>query len=195
MPIAAYMLMIGGGLWLCLWQGRVRLWAAVPFVLGMMLAVSAQPPDLLVSADGRQVGIRINGNGLARVRSREASYAASNWQTASAADTSIKLSNYRDARCSRFGCVVRVGAGTSAALMLVTIGDALPPGDDFGTACGKADIVVSDLILPSWCQPKQMRIDRATLAKAQAMAIWLSAARTATVAAEIGDHPWLPATR
>lgn len=195
MSVTAYMLLVGGGLWLCLWQGRVRLWAAVPVALGVMLAVIAQPPDLLVSADGRQVGIRINGNGLARVRSREASYAATNWQTASAADTSIKLSNYRDARCSRFGCIVRVGAGTRAALVLVTTGDELPPGYELGTACNNVDIVISDLTLPSWCQPRRMRIDRATLAQTQAMAIWLSAARTATVAAQIGDHPWLPAKR
>jgi hypothetical protein len=40
-----------------------------------------------------------------------------------------------------------------------------------------------------------MRIDRATLAQTQAMAIWLSATRTATVAAQIGDHPWLPDAR
>jgi competence protein ComEC len=91
--------------------------------------------------------------------------------------------------------VVRVGAGESAALVLVTAGDALPPRHDLGTVCSKVDVVVSDLILPPWCQPRQMRIDRATLAQTQAMAIWLSATRTATVAAQIGDHPWLPDAR
>jgi competence protein ComEC len=192
MSVAAYMLLVGGGLWLCLWQGRMRLWAGVPVALGVMLAVTAQPPDLLVSADGRQVGLRIDDNGLARLRSRQASYAATNWQTASAADASIKLSHYSGARCRRYSCVVRVGTGAGAALVLVTTGDELPPRQDFASACADVDIVVSDLTLPPWCQPRRMRIDRATLARTHAMAIWLSKARTATVEAQIGDHPWLP---
>ena len=129
---------------------------------------------------------------MARSRSRQTGYAATNWQTASAADSSIKLADYRDARCDRFGCVVRVGTGATAALVLVTVGDRLLPRRALDAACSKVDIIVSNLTLPSSCRPRQMRIDRATLARTQALAIWLSPARTVTVAAQIGDHPWLP---
>ncbi|TFU06225.1 hypothetical protein EUV02_04235 [Polymorphobacter arshaanensis] len=195
MSAAAYMLLVGGGLWLCLWQSRMRLWALVPVALGSMLAMTAQPPDLLVSADGREVGIRIDDNGLARLRSRQASYAATNWQTASAADSSIKLSHYRGARCGRFGCIVRVGTGAGAALVLLTTGDELPSRQVLGAACHEVDIVVTKLALPPWCQPRRMRIDRRTLVQTQAIAIWLTAARTETVAAQLGDHPWLPVRR
>jgi competence protein ComEC len=47
-----------GGLWLCLWQGRIRLAGIVAIALGLVWwQVSAIRPELLVAASGRQIGL------------------------------------------------------------------------------------------------------------------------------------------
>ena len=61
MPVTAYALLVGGGLWLFIWQTRARWLGVVPVVVGAVLALTARPPDLLISADGHHVGIRLAG--------------------------------------------------------------------------------------------------------------------------------------
>ncbi len=47
MPGWAFGLMVAGGLWLCLWQTRLRLLGVAPFVAGAMGAAFTPAPDLL----------------------------------------------------------------------------------------------------------------------------------------------------
>lgn len=50
-------LFVLGGLWLALWRGRVRMLGLVPVLLGLGLVLRVNAPDLLISGDGRHVGI------------------------------------------------------------------------------------------------------------------------------------------
>ncbi len=50
-----------GGLWLALWRGRVRLAGLVPVAAASGLAALTPIPDVLVAADGQQVGITMPG--------------------------------------------------------------------------------------------------------------------------------------
>ena len=189
----AYGLLIGGGLWLCLWHSRLRMVAIVPIIVGIALAVSAQPPDILVSADGRQVALRIDGNRLARLHARQAGFVTTSWITASAATGSVRLSTLPGARCSASGCALSMVTKGRTTIVLVARAAHPPQPAKLEAACRAVDIVISERPLPPDCQPRRLRIDRVSLQKTQALAIWLSPARMQTVAGQIGDHPWQPA--
>jgi competence protein ComEC len=51
-------LVVGGGLWLCLWKQRWRWWGLGPLTAGLMLVTFPNPPDIYVSGDGKLVGVR-----------------------------------------------------------------------------------------------------------------------------------------
>jgi len=57
MPGWAFGLMVVGGLWLCLWQTRLRRLGIAPFFAGAMGAAFAPAPDLLLTGDGRHLAI------------------------------------------------------------------------------------------------------------------------------------------
>jgi competence protein ComEC len=192
MPPTAYALLIGGGLWLCLWNGSVRRWAVLPLTVGAVLALTARPPDIWVSADGRQIGLRADSATLLTLRAPPQGFAATRWRTASATDADIALAAYAGARCNRWGCRVTIGSGADAAQLWLTLARTLPDRAALTSTCAGADIVISNLALPDWCTPRRLRIDRTSLAQTQALAIWLSPLRVHSVADQIGDHPWLP---
>jgi competence protein ComEC len=64
MPTWAFALMVGGGLWLCLWITRLRLLGLVPIAVGMIGASVSSTPDLLVSGDGRHLAVVVDGTPL-----------------------------------------------------------------------------------------------------------------------------------
>ncbi len=58
MPLAALCAAALGGLWICLWRGRVR-WFGLPvFLAGLAGPAISTPPDILVGDDGRLVAVR-----------------------------------------------------------------------------------------------------------------------------------------
>src|SRR3546814_3841445 len=61
MPQAAFGLMVAGGLWLVLGRGWTRLAGVVPFMAGAMWAWVSPVPDILITGDGRHVGVVTNG--------------------------------------------------------------------------------------------------------------------------------------
>ncbi|HBM06406.1 MAG TPA: metal-binding protein, partial [Erythrobacter sp.] len=71
-------LYIGGALWLALWQGRARLWGAVPIALSTILIVTAPVPDLLITRDGRDLGIASQADRLLVLRDSGGGYAQQN---------------------------------------------------------------------------------------------------------------------
>ncbi len=77
MPFAAYAGFVAGGLWLCLWAGRARLLGLAPIALGVLLAVLARPPDLIVSGDGRHLGVLRADGAMAMLESDPAKLAHS----------------------------------------------------------------------------------------------------------------------
>ena len=66
MPRWAFALMVGGGLWLCLWTGaRPAMWGLVPFALGALGAAMAPVPSLLVTGDGQHLAL-VRDDGVPR---------------------------------------------------------------------------------------------------------------------------------
>ncbi len=57
-PTAALLLYVAGGLWLALWRARWRWLGLVPLALGLALAVSTRPPQLLVAPGAQALAVR-----------------------------------------------------------------------------------------------------------------------------------------
>lgn len=58
------LLFVAGGLWIALWQGKARGFGIFPVLVGAILIARAPTPDILITRDGRDVGIAGEGKRL-----------------------------------------------------------------------------------------------------------------------------------
>lgn len=191
-PAPAFALGAAGGLWLALWQTRVRWWGLVPIVAAVLIARTAPLPDMLVSGDGRHMALRLPDGRLAHSRERVGDYLLNVWSESigADADAALWLGQTGVARCSPDSCLVDVVRGLRRWRVLATTSAALIPRETMAPACAAADIVVSDRRLPIWCQPRWLKLDRASLAATGAVAIRLSAGEVVTARDAVGDRAW-----
>ncbi len=185
-----------------------------------MLALTARPPDLLVSADGHHVAVLLaayddEGPRLALLREHAGDFLRDVWGGVTAATADAAIADLPAGDCSADACVARVGAGPHSLRLLATLSKDRIGQPAFGPACAAADIVVSDRRLPDWCRPRWLKLDRTALGhdrggrdlarppprrdgrradrrpSVAAAAAGLAAARPAAVAAR---HPAAPTT-
>lgn len=192
MPMPAFAGFILGGLWLFVWQGRRRWLGLVPIAAATVAAWFARPADLIVSPDGRHVGLVREGR-LAMLRPRAGGFVADMWSDATASMSIAALAQASGARCSRDSCVASVERGGRTWRLLATRSTELLDWRALTAACRNVDIVVSDRRLPDGCRPKWLRLDRAALARTGAVAIRFDPLSVVTVADGHGDHPWTTA--
>lgn len=198
MPMSAYALIVVGGLWLMLWRSRMRYWGAGLAAIGMVLAFSAQPPDLLVSGDGRHVALLLPDGQLAFLRDRTGNFLRQTWGEATGGPSDgdavdVTLAELPGTTCSIDACVADIHRSGRRWHLLATRSRDYLEKDGFIAACAQSDIVVSERRLPGWCRPRWLRLDRASLSQSGAIAIWLGTGRIEAVHTAIGDHPWRPA--
>jgi competence protein ComEC len=191
MPGWAFALMVGGGLWLCLWNSRIRLLGVVPIVVGAIGALAAPAPDLLVSGDGRHLAV-VDADGTPYIlRERTGEYMQSLLSEASGFDgVPLLLASRPYAACSRDSCVALVGAAGAQRRLLATRSATRLDWTALTAACSDADIVVSDRRLPRGCMPRWLRLDRASLERTGGVAVYLDRGRVDTVGERVGAHPW-----
>jgi competence protein ComEC len=67
-----------GGLWIILWQGRLRLAGVAPLVLALVLWAGADRPDVLISSTGGLVGV-MTDQGRSLSKPRGEGFAADTW--------------------------------------------------------------------------------------------------------------------
>ncbi len=192
MPGLAYALIIAGGLWLALWRTRWRWWGAGVAAAGLVIALAAPPPDLLIAGDGRNAALRLPGDRLGFIRPRTGDFLREVWGDALAADGDVNLVDLPGTACSRDACVARFARGGRQWRLLVTLSKDYIDRPRFEAECAAADIVISDRRMPRWCHPRWRVFDRRTLADSGAVAIWLGSGRLAAVHDRTGDHPWRP---
>ena len=193
-PGPVYALGVAGGLWLALWRSRGRWWGLGPLAAALLLGWAAPVPDLLISNDGRHVGLRLADGRLAHSREILGDFMADNMAEIIGADPEalVWLGALPFARCSAEACVADIARGGRHWRVLAITGRSFIPRDQFAPACAAADIVVADRRLPLWCQPRWLKLDAAALAGSGAAAIWLDQGRVVTAADAAGDRPWQP---
>jgi competence protein ComEC len=195
MPVPAFALLAGGGLWICLWRTRIRRWGLVPAAAGALWAVATPPPDLLVTGDGRHLALRTASGELAILRSRAGDYVRSLLSETSGEEAEfLEIDALPTAACSEDLCAAELAAGGRRWRLLATRSSDYVEIAAFARACAEADIVVSDRRLPRSCAPRWLKADRDLLARTGGLAVRFGrTARVETVASAAGAHPWVGA--
>ena len=191
MPAWAFGAMVAGGIWLCLWNSRLRLLGLAPVAVGAIAAAMAPSPDLLISGDGMHLAVVDHGTPLL-LRERAGDYVRSLVAEASGFDGDPEdLDSAPNSACSRDSCVALVRKGSVEWRLLATRSANRIDWATITKACSDADIVVSDRRLPRGCTPRWLKLDASSLRSTGGVAIYLgSRPRVDTVADRVGDHPW-----
>lgn len=190
-PWFAFVLIVAGGLWLTLWQTRLRLAGAVLALAGLALAPNMRRPDVLVAENGNLVAVRTDSGSLSALPARGGKYQLSRWL-----ESDGDARSARDAQtgggftCDGIGCIARVnGAIVAVARMPAAISD----------DCRMAKIAVLNVPRPNGCDGADTVIDLFDVWRAGTHALYIerdahgeNSIEVDTVAAHRGIRPWAP---
>jgi competence protein ComEC len=177
--------------WLGLWRTRLRLAGIAAIALGLVSPALVRPPDLLMSADARLIGVRTadavwlqSGSGASRfTRDAWLQY----WSVETVRPLPVQGAGADGAiRCEPTECVLRPRTGQAAAVLLR--GSLTPKG------CAEAAVMVSAEPARRLCpRPWPKLVDRFTVWREGAVAVWLtpSGARVVTDRGLRGRRPWV----
>lgn len=78
-PLWDLLLIVFGGLWLCIWRGKIRHLGWLGIFIGMLSIGTVAKPDILISADAKVVALRDNNNRLVVLPSRGKAFIKQQW--------------------------------------------------------------------------------------------------------------------
>jgi competence protein ComEC len=204
LPAPALVVASFGFCWLALWRGGVRL-LGVPIIAGALWAgMTAPPPDILVSADGRLVAFRTASGVFLHEQPGATAFARQALLRRLGAEAAQRLPPEGVAAagaiaCTAQSCRFRPRPDAAEALLFRTA----PParGERRGTpvepalvaaACGQVVLLIATEPLRPRCDASAV-VDRFGLWRNGAQAAWLGAeARVVSDRAWRGDRPWVP---
>ena len=192
MPVAAFALIVGGGIWLLLWRTRWRLWGMAPIAAGALWAMATPALDIVVAGDGRHLAVRTASGDVAILRGRAGDYVRDMLSETSGSDAELlEIQDLQGAACSKDLCAADLAKEGRLWRVLATRSSHLVDISPMKRACAAADIIVSDRWLPRTCRPRWLKLDRPFLARSGGVAIVLAERpRMSTVAERVGEHPW-----
>jgi competence protein ComEC len=188
LPTVGVVLVALGGLWLCLWQGRWRLWGTVGIVAGLATMGLSRPPDLVLGDFGRLLAARLPDGGYAVAPTAETitrSFLAADtgaqlhpWPDPGKADGPLDCAN--SARC--------VYTASGRRIALVTAESGLP------VLCYTVDVIVAQVPAGFRCRDEIPAADRIDSWRRGTIALWLDPGgiRIESANGSRGDRPWVP---
>lgn len=189
MPGLSLWLLTLGGLWLCLWRRRWRL-AGLPVAIGGLLVGPGPPPDLLMSEDGRVLGLR-DQKGVVHVAStRVDRFVSEAWARRSGQEGARKWTVSAEEQAAGMGCSTGLCRWRKGPWRVALVSDERRLAE----ACASADIVLSTGDAQGRCRGPRLVIDRRDAWREGAQALWLeeTGVRRVTANAVRGDRPWVP---
>lgn len=190
MPRWGFALIAGSMLWMLIFKGSGWRFAMIPLVIGVISAMVAPRPDLLVTGDGRHIAL-VSGDRLVLLRPKAGDYAVSTLsENAAIKGEPIALDDWPTARCSADICSFSIAGNGRQWTVMATRSQYLVPAMEMAAACKRADIVISDRYLPYSCKPRWLKADRRFLALHGGLAFYLSQRRVATVNERTRHQPW-----
>ena len=187
-PTAAFLAMVAGGLWLCLWQTRWRLAGLAMIAVGIALAPLAVRPDLIVGPYGL-VAARMADGTLAATRPRGTAFELRRWlEHDGDRRTAKQVAAADNFRCDAAGCVITVSGRT-----LAVASTAAAVADD----CERAAIVVLRSNRPRTCRRPELVVDQAAVRMHGTHTVRFEGARleVETVESRRGVRPWTRSNR
>src|SRR5580692_7854240 len=159
---------------------------AAVLVLSVIWALAVSQPDVLISGDGHNVGVRGKDGRLHLMRTSKDAFLLKEWLAADAdARMPVDASLAQGVSCDEAGCVTQLADGALVALALRP--DAL--ADD----CELAALVVTARQPPPACPPPVIDVDRLRRQGAMALQRTRSGFAVAAVKPKGVDRPWSPA--
>ena len=105
----ALLLMVLGGLWLCLWRTRWRALGLVAVAAGLLVSGKGPIPDVLIERDGRSVALRAEDGTLALPPATRSNYSVKNWLLADGDERDAEeVAANSPFRCDLAGCIGKV---------------------------------------------------------------------------------------
>ncbi|MGX7952604.1 ComEC/Rec2 family competence protein [Tsuneonella sp. HG249] len=191
MGMMTFALFVMGGLWLALWHGRRRALGLVPVMVGTAFLVATPKPDVLVSGDGRNVGIAGAGDRLLVLREGRSDFATDNLlELAGVEGEPIPLERWGGARCNREFCIVSLPRPERDWTLVMARNRSRIEERALAAACERVDIVIADRFLPRSCVPHWLKADRRYLQESGGLALYLEGEWIASVGEVEGAHPW-----
>lgn len=188
LPTAGVVLVALGGLWLCLWQGRWRLWGTVAIAAGLATMAFTGPPDLVLGDFGRLLAARLPEGGYAVAPTAETitrSFLASDtgadlqpWPAPGTATGPLD--------CAATGRCIYAANGRRVAIVTADIG--LP------VLCYTVDAIVAQIPAGFKCRNEIPVADRIDTWRYGTIALWLDPAgiKIENANQSRGDRPWVP---
>jgi competence protein ComEC len=181
----ALVLIVLGGVWLCLWQTRLRTLGLVITAAGLALAPQSERPDVLIERGGATAALRSESGGLVFPPATAAGYSADNWLLADGDARNVAQAIAESSfSCDSLGCIGKV-KGKIVALIR-------DPGA-LEEDCRLAQIVIAPFSIGKQCRAARVVVDRRMLKAQGAHALYIQglSIRTETVAAARGKRPWV----
>lgn len=202
LPGAALAAITFGLCWLCLWRGRWRIWGLMPMALGAAGWGFAKLPVALAAADGRLYAFQVAGEVFFERRPGASRFTGDAWLRGLGDDMGTSLPAEGEVAggriaCTPQSCLLSDAAGAPAVLLLRP--PVLPRGQrqaqDFRRgphpACGAAPVLLAPEPLRGEC-PGSLVVDRFSVWRDGAHAVWLDAPRVVSDRAWRGHRPWVP---
>ncbi len=199
LPLFGMVLIVLGGCWLCLWQGRWRLWGTPVIVAGLATMLFTRPPDVILGDFGRLLAARgpdgnyfvaDTGEKLSRsFLAQETGATILPWPAAGAAPAEGAPPNGELAtalECAAAGRCLYTAHGRRVAL--VTSGAGLP------VRCDSVDAIVAQVPAGFACRSQIPVVDRIDSWRQGAIALWLDpdGITIESANASRGNRPWVP---
>ena len=189
LPGASLWLVTLGGLWLCLWRRRWRL-AGLPVVALGLLLPPAMPADLLMSDDGRVLGLR-DARGAVHVASaRTDRFVSDAWARRAGQEGARRWTVSAADEAAGLGCRTGLCRWRKGPWQVALVSDERRLAE----ACASADVVLATVDAQGRCRGPRLVIDRRDAWREGAQALWLdeTGMRRDTAAAHRGNRPWVP---
>jgi len=190
LPGASLWLFTAGGLWLCLWRKRWR-YVGLPVVVVGLLLGPGPAPDLLMSEDGRVLGLR-DERGVVHVASaRTDRFVSEAWARRQGQEGGARRwSVSADEQAAGLGCSTGLCRWRKGPWHIALVSD----DRRLAEACRSADIVLATVDAQARCRGPRLVIDRRDAWRDGAHALWLDdlGVRRETANARRGDRPWVP---
>ncbi len=163
--------------WFGLWRSRARLAGIVAMLVGLASPMVTTPPDLLISADARLIGLRTPAGLVVRTISGASGFIRDAWMQYLAETATIALPP-----CARDGCVLH----NSPEIRLLDT-------EATHAACAAA-LLVSPAPIRLNCPAPVPWIDRFSVWRDGAHAVWFGSdpPRVLSDRTYRGDRPWVP---
>ncbi|MSO68896.1 MAG: ComEC family competence protein [Alphaproteobacteria bacterium] len=165
MPGLALVLIVFGGLWLCLWRRRARLLGVLPMIAALVVIALARPPDLLIDGAAKLFAARAPDGGLWLSSERQGRFLGEAWlRQAGQSEAGPWLIARDDQPCDGEACAFSI-AGRSVSV--VSGRGAL------AEECRRADVLIALIPLHAACRGPAIKIDRFDLWREGTHALWL----------------------